>query len=127
MVKKQVEEANLTRAQKGKILHEKAAKQRADTQALLATAYQKAFQENDPVLLDILKKLKGYAEYHAKMARDGVGVKKTGHTLENGEAEMETVFYTNEKRITELDKSAGLLELSDYIDRQLNPPELKTK
>lgn len=124
MVKKSTQEANQTRAQVSKSVYEKAMKQRAESQQLLAAEYRRASEEGDPILLDIQKKLKGFVEYHTKMARDGVGVKKTGHVLQNGESEMETVFYTNNKRVSELDKSAGLLELSDYIDRQINPPEV---
>jgi hypothetical protein len=127
MANEKTQRDNQTRAQAAKILHERAAEKRAKDQALVAVEYRAAAESEDVVLEDIRKKLRGYIEYHTKMARDGVGIQKTGHVLENGEAEVETVFYTNEKRVSELDKAAGLLELSDYIDRQLTPPVSSVK
>lgn len=123
MTTEKTQRDNETRAQAVKILHEREAKKRADAQAAIAAEYRSAVDNEDPVLADIRKKLQGYIDYHTKMAQDGVGVQKTGHKLEDGTDEMETIFYTGEKRLSELDKAAGLLELSDYIDRVTKLPE----
>jgi hypothetical protein len=100
--------------------HARKAKERALDIAGLKALYIQ--ERENPVILDILEKLKTFSNYHTKMAKDGVGVRNTGHKLQNGEAEMETVYYSNEKRVSELDKSAGLEEMLAYIERQFETP-----
>lgn len=118
--KKTVKKANSTRAAKAK-LHAENTQKRTNELKLTKAEYLK--EKDNPVVLDILAKAEAFAKYHTKMAQDGVGVRKTGHKLENGMDEVETIYYTNEKRITELDRAAGLLELVDYIKRQITVPE----
>lgn len=96
--------------------HARKSKDRAIVIADLKSLYIK--EQENPVLLDVMKKLKSFADYHTKMAKDGVGVRNTGHKLENGEAEMETIYYSSEKRLSELDKAAGLEEMLAYVERQ---------
>lgn len=106
-------------------VHKKNTKERAAAAQGVKALYM-AEAEN-PVLIDIITKAQSFVKYHTKMAQDGVGVRKTGHVLENGTAEVETVYYTTEKRVGELDKAAGILELLDYIERQLKMPEPTAK
>lgn len=127
MVSKSTQAANTTRAQKAKKVHEKASKERAKVQEQVSSLYQQAYKEEDPILMDIIQKLQKFSDYHTKMARDGVGAKATGDFYENGQPVMETVYFDPAKRVTELDKSAGLLEAYDYIMRQVEPPKPKTK
>lgn len=72
-----------------------------------------------PAFKDILEKAKTFAAYHTKLAQDGVGYRNTGGVLTNGQPEQEIYYYTAEKRVSELDKAAGILELVDYIERQI--------
>lgn len=105
-----------TRIQKVQEVQARKSKERSEAIAL-TKAYYLAEQDN-PVILDILTKAKNFAAYHTKMAQDGVGYRNTGHTLKNGAPEQELYFFTSEKRVSELDKAAGILELVDYIERQ---------
>lgn len=103
-------------------LHERKTKERKEDAAGLKAAYLAA--KDDTVLKDILTKLKSFAAYHVKMAQDGVGYRSTGAKLEDGSPEQELFYFTPEQRVSHLDKSAGQLELIDYIERQLTIPEV---
>jgi hypothetical protein len=108
------------RARAARAVHEQKSKERADEAKLLKANYLKG--ADSPVLLDVLAKARSFAAYHTKLAQDGVGVRKTGHKLENSTDEVETVYYSNEKRLSELDRASGLQELVAYIERQLEVP-----
>lgn len=79
------------------------------------------YQNNreNPVVKDILTKAQKFMAYHVKLAQDGVGARKTGHLLENNTEEVENYFLTPADRVSHLDKAAGIQELLDYINRQL--------
>jgi hypothetical protein len=107
---------NRTRLQKKKEVHQLAAKNRADAQNTLKISYKKIREE--PAFADILVKAQGLHDLHLRLAKDGVGYQNTGKMDANGNPEQATVFFTHEKRVTELDKAAGIEELTDYIKRQ---------
>lgn len=98
--------------------NEERAKVASDTKAAYLA------NKDHPILVDILKKARAFSAYHTKMAKDGVGYRSTGSKLEDGSPEQELFYYTSEKRVSEMDKSAGIDELIDYIERQLadSPP-----
>lgn len=75
--------------------------------------------KDEPAFRDLLAKAKSFAAYHTKMAKDGVGYRDTGQFDERNKPIQEIVYYTNEKRVSELDKAAGIEELEDYILRQI--------
>ncbi len=75
--------------------------------------------KDEPAFQDILEKAKSYAAYHTKMAKDGVGYRDTGRFDDNNKAIQEIVYYDQPKRLSELDKAAGIEELEDYIKRQI--------
>ena len=75
--------------------------------------------KDEPAFVDILAKAKSFAAYHTKMAKDAVGYRDTGEVYENGKPVQEVVYYDQDKRVSELDKAAGIEELEDYILRQL--------
>ena len=105
-----------TRARAKKALHEANAKKRE----LVIEQTKADFQTNreNPVVIAIIEKAKALSALHLQMAKDGVGVRASGERNEQGELVSETIFFTKDKRITELDKSAGLDELTDWIARQ---------
>lgn len=119
-VAKKIQEKR-TRVQAKAAAHQKADKDRADNISNIRAAYQA--DRDGLIVKDILAKAKAFAAYHTKVAQDGVGARKTGFRLENGQEEVENIYFTNEKRVSELDRAAGLLELVDYIERQI---EIKT-
>lgn len=106
-----------TRARARKALHEANSKKRAmeieQQKADFATA------KEHPVVLAMIEKARSLSSLHLQMAKDGVGIRATGGRNEHGEQESETVFFTNDKRITELDKSAGLDEWLNWAERML--------
>ena len=98
--------------------HEQKVRERTREQELIKHEFAKL--KDNPVILDIQKKAKSLADYHTKVAKDGVGFKKNTVATEHGlKEEQEVVYLTHEKRVTELDKAAGLEELLAYLDRML--------
>lgn len=104
-----------TRVQAKAAAHEKASKDRAEEISNLKMAYQAG--QSSLIVDDVLKKARAFAAYHVKVAQDGVGARKTGYRLENGEDEVENVYFTAEQRVGHLDKAGGIQELIDYIER----------
>lgn len=107
-----------TRMQKVKEEHQKKATERANKQNGLKVSYKKIMDE--PAFKDILEKGAQFASYHLKLAKDGVGYQQTGEMDEYGNPKQNTVFFDHDKRVTELDKAAGIEELTAYIDRQIS-------
>lgn len=117
--------ANRTRAQKAKALHEKNQKLRAADEAALKAMY--LAKKDDPVVQDILAKAKSFIQLHNKIAQDGVGARPTGEKYENGMDVIENIYLTNNQRAGHLDKSSGIQELVDYMERKLTLPAPDTK
>lgn len=124
MAKTAVKAANKSRAAKVKE-HAKKTKERAakirDTNAMYLS------EKDNPILLDLMAKLKTFQAYHNKIAQDGIGARPTGHKLVDGSAEVETIYLTNDQRAGHLDKAAGLQELADYVDRMLTVKPIVSK
>lgn len=112
--------ANKSRVQKAKALHEANTRTRKKDIEGVQAIY--AAEKDGPLLQDILAMGHKYIEYHNKVAQDGVGSRKTGHKLTNGEDEFEVIYLTNDQRASHLDKSAGIQELIDSIERKIDPP-----
>jgi hypothetical protein len=118
---KDVKTANLNRAQKAKALHDKKTKERLSDAKAVKAVY--LAEREGPLLEDLLKKANGFIKYHVKIAQDGVGARKTGHLLSNGQPEVENYFLSNSEIAGEMKKAAGLQELVDYIERQTKLPD----
>lgn len=118
-MEKPVKQKNRSRA--AKQLHAQKTKNRAGEQALLKAAYLK--DKDGTVLQDILSKARSFSKYHTKLAQDGMGARKTGHKLTDGTDEVENYFFEPHERLAHLDRSVGLDELINYIERQLRQPE----
>ena len=103
-----------------KELHEKNSRDRAETARIIKTEYMKI--ADSPAIADLLKKLKALAEYHTKIAKDGVGYRSSGQKDNNGNPIEELVYHTSEKRMSELDRSVGVQEAIDLLERQLAEP-----
>lgn len=121
--KQQVQQGNVTRAQAAKIAHQKANEQRAQTENELRISYKKI--KDEPAFQDILTKAKQFAGYHLKMAKDGVGFRETGQRDDSGNPVQETVFFDQHKRVTELDKAAGIDEIVGYIEGRVTEERLQ--
>lgn len=113
----QEEEPVLSNKARAKAAHEAANKKRADAINEVRLSYAKI--KDEPAFLDILAKIKSYSEYHTKMGKDGIGFRKTGQVNMEGKELEEMVVYDKDKRMSEIDKSAGIDEVGDYINRQL--------
>ncbi len=116
-----VKQANKTRAQKAREAHEKASKQRKNDQQTIKAAYLSG--KGDLIIEDLLVKIPLWQKLHLKVAQDGVGIRPTGFKLTNGEQEVENIYLTPDQRASHLDKSAGLQEILDYIERQTTVPK----
>lgn len=101
-------------------LHQRNQKARKEEADSLKASYLAV--KDDVVLKDILEKGRSFVAYHVKLAQDGTGARRTGYKLEDGTAEVENYFLKPAERVSHLDKSAGILELLDYIERQLVVP-----
>lgn len=112
--------ANATRGQKAKAIHDENMKALKNDHATLKALYMQ--EKDSPVIADILAKAKKFQEYHEKLARDGVGARKTGHKLVDGSDEIENYFLSDSEVAGNMKKSAGIQEMVDYINRMLTPP-----
>lgn len=106
----------VTRRRAVKELHEKKEKERADEIAALRAAYLQV--KDSPVLADIIAKAQSFANYHLKLAKDGVGSRKTGLD-EKGQPIFEDHFLTQEQRVAELDQAKGIEQLIAYIENKI--------
>jgi hypothetical protein len=64
-------------------------------------------------MADLLVKIKSFSAYHNSVAKAGVGYKV------NPDGTSDEVRLTGDERLRELDRSAGIDEIADYIERQL--------
>lgn len=97
--------------------HQRAVRERASEAKHVKAIYQDTV--HDELLADLIRKGNSFVDYHLKIAKDGVGAKKTGFKLEDGTEEVQNVFLTQAERCAHLDKAAGIEELLNYIQRQL--------
>ena len=97
--------------------HQRAVRERTTEARKVKALYQSA-SSND-LLADMLNKCQSFMDYHLKIAKDGVGAQKTGFKLEDGTEEVKNVFFTQEQRVSHLDKAAGIEEIMNYIQRQM--------
>jgi hypothetical protein len=111
-----------TRMEKAKAAHTAASKSRADKINEVKASFKKI--KDEPAFQHILLKAREFAGYHSKMAKDGVGYRQTGALDANGNPIQETVFFDHNKRVTEMDKAAGIEELIDYVERQITDDAL---
>lgn len=106
-----------TRARAKKALHEANAKKREiEIQQQKADFAQAA---ENPVVQAMIAKARSLSDLHLQMAKDGVGMRQTGQRDEHGQPVTENIFFTKDKRMTELDKSAGLDEWINWAERML--------
>lgn len=122
MATQNVKQNNVRRSQAAKKAHEQANQERAKTENELRVSYAKI--KDEPAFLDILNKGKQFGGYHLKMAKDGVGYRETGRKDDSGNPVQETVFFDQHKRVTELDKAAGIEELTAYIEGRVSDERL---
>ncbi len=92
---------------------ERLLEERANAERALKHEY--SLISDTAAFLDLLNKIKGISDYHQKIAKDGVGFKQ-----EPGGESSSLVVLEPHERLRELDKSAGIDEISDYIERKLD-------
>lgn len=102
-----------TKRKAAKELHERKSKERADEIAHRKHEY--AVIKDSPALADIIEKGKQFANWHLKLAKDGVGAKNKGKD-ENGRDIIEDYYLTAEQRISELDQCKGIEQFVAYIE-----------
>lgn len=106
-----------TRAQAKKQLHEQKQEERKRAAEQLRAEYAQI--KDSPALEDILNKARQFANWHLKLAKDGVGSRVTGND-DNGNPVVEEYYLTSEQRIAELDQCKGQEQLIAYIEGKLN-------
>lgn len=97
-----------------KVIHDRAAKEREFAVKQIRAMFQSPTHAE--LLQHILQKAKGLADYHTRIAQDGIGVTK--------ESDDRVVTYTLKpsERVSYLDKASGIMEIVDYINRQIHAP-----
>lgn len=108
----EIEQPKKSKIEVAKEAHAEANKERKAKQETLKIVYKKATKNE--ALLDIIAKIKAFGDYHLKVAKDGLG----SRVDESGQPQ--TIFLSNEERMSHLDRAAGIEELGAYIDRQLS-------
>lgn|ERR1044072_946855 len=119
------ENAAKPRIEAKKKAQQDAAKERVDAINDLRISYKKI--KDEPAFQDILKKGKMLADYHLKMAKDGVGYRDTGELDDAGNPRQELIFFDQNKRTSELDKAAGVEEVIAYVEKQAEASETQLK
>lgn len=112
--------------EEGKIINESelSPKQRLELRKRVAKEKSEALKgeyqsiQNSAAFVDLLAKGRALATFHMKIAKDGVGYKEGVN--DKGEVVQVEVKLSNDERLRELDRSAGLDELIGYIERQLD-------
>lgn len=107
----------VTRRRAVKELHEKRDKERAEEIQALKAHYAQI--KDSPALADIVVKAKSFADYHLKLAKDGVGARKVG-VDGKGAAVLEDYYLTQEQRVAELDQAKGIEQIIGYIEQKIN-------
>lgn len=110
-VKKADEVDARTRAQAVKQLNKERSEQRASRERELSAWYAEI--RGSEALKDILAKGHQFAEYHTKLAIDGLG------TRNMGEGKYEEYVLSPEERVSELDQAKGMKQLIAYIERKV--------
>lgn len=105
-----------TRRRAVKELHEKKAKERAEEIQSLKAHYAQI--KDSPALADIVTKARQFADYHLKLAKDGMGARKVG-TDDRGQPILEDYYLTQEQRVAELDQAKGLEQLIAYVEQKI--------
>lgn len=120
--REKVKRDNLTRAQRV-VLHQKSEEKRVKHENELRISYKRI--KDEPAFLDILEKGKQFAGYHMKMAKGGVGFRETGQKDSSNNPVQETVFFDQHKRVTELDRAAGIEEIVGYVEGRVTEERLQ--
>lgn len=94
---------------------EQKTKDRVNAEKALKAEYHKIAKS--PALLDLLAKVKSFADYHTKVAKDGVGFQESRD--DEGALQQMVIRLEPAQRLTELDKAAGIQEIIDYLDRKI--------
>ena len=92
-------------------------KERADEAKRIKAIYKQ--HKDNPALTDALEKARLFADYHLKIAKDGVGIKRNG-VDSNGNTILEEYRLTPEERCGELDQAKGIEQLIAYVDQRIN-------
>lgn len=92
-------------------------KERADEAERIKAVYKQ--HKDNPALLDALEKARLFADYHHKIAKDGVGMRQNGIDSK-GNKVLEEYRLTPEERCGELDQAKGIEQLIAYIDQRIN-------
>lgn len=111
------------RVAKAKKAHEQANKERADEANALRISFKNI--KDEPAFQHTLYMLQHLADLHTRVAKDGGGYRDTGRRDISGNAEQELVFFTPEKRMSELDQASGLEEGLAWMQRQITDDALK--
>lgn len=72
----------------------------------------------EPAFVDLVAKIESFSAYHLKVAKDGVGFTET--VTADGQIKQTQVKLSSEDRMRDLDRAAGIEEISAYIERMLD-------
>lgn len=100
--------------------YEKGTRERQEAAQALKIEYKKV--KDSPAIKHLLVKMRQFADWHTKVAKDGVGFvdKKDESGLV---IDQEVTFLAPEKRLQELDRAAGIEEIITYLEGQLAEPD----
>lgn len=113
------ESTTLTAREEKRQARERAVAQREAREKQLKADYRKI--KDEPAFVDLVAKIRSFAEYHTKIAKDGVGFENKVIGQHEGAPIQEQVVVklTHEQRVTDLDKAAGIEEILDYVTRKV--------
>lgn len=78
--------------------------------------------EDSVAFKDLMKRFELQVAWHTKVSKDGVGYRKV--PVGGGQFKDEVFDLSPEKRLSELDRAAGLEEGLQYIENMLTEPKM---
>lgn len=107
----------MTRAQQARAEHEAKSAERLNDLREVRSSFRQI--KDTAAMQNLVKYINTMVSMNEKIARDGVGARKTGYKLENNTDEIENVFLSKDERVSKLDRAAGQQDILDYILRQI--------
>lgn len=106
----------MTRAQRARAEHEAKTSERLNDLREVRNSFREI--KDTPAMKNLIHYINTMVKMNEKIARDGVGARRTGYKLENGQEEVENIFLSKDERVAKLDRAAGQQDILDYLLRQ---------
>ena len=106
----------MTRSQQARAEHDAKTSERLNDLREVRNSFREI--KDTAAIKNLVNYISTMVKMNEKIARDGVGARRTGYKLQNGQEEVENVFLSKDERVAKLDRAAGQQDILDYLLRQ---------